>query len=276
VRFAPAKAVAAVALAFLSACSRQGNDEPFKWTEQLAPGAVVHIRDGAGDIQVRRAEGQTATVSGSRRWKRGRARDVNFVVQRSGNDYYICAMWRASGKCGSGRYKGRQTSTFLSMFSLFHRSSDASADFVAEIPANVVIDARTTIGTVEIDGMTAGVTAQTTSGGVRALNVSGPLSLSATSGDVRLVLDSLTSTDAIELSTRRGKILAELPQNVEGSFDLSVMSGSVRNDLGLAQAPRSRAGRHFQGQIGSSRRTVKMRAGTGSVTVVTRSVPSTH
>jgi hypothetical protein len=276
VRFAPATTVVAVAVLALSACSHQGSDEPFKWTEQLAPGAVVHIRDGAGDIMVRRAEGQTATVTGARHWKHGRARDVNFVVTHSGNHYYVCAMWRASGKCGSEKYKGRQTSTFLSMFSLFHRSSDASADFIAEIPANVVIDARTTVGTVEVDGMTAGVTAQTTSGGVHALNVSGPLSLSTTSGDVKLITDSLSANDAIELTTRRGKILAELPPNVEGAFDLSVISGSVRSDLGLVQAPRSRTGRHFQGQIGTSRRPVKMRAGTGSVTVTTRSTPATH
>jgi hypothetical protein len=100
--------------------------------------------------------------------------------------------------------------------------------------------------------------------------------LSTTSGDVKLVADSLAGNDAIELSTRRGKIVAELPQNVEGAFDLSVMSGSIRSDLGLTQAPRSRTGRHFQGQIGSSRRTVKMRAGTGTVTVTTRSTPATH
>jgi hypothetical protein len=276
VKFPPAAAIAAVALISLSACSRQGSDEPFKWTEQIAPGAVVHIRDGAGDIIVRRAEGQTATVSGSRRWKRGRAKDVKFVVTHSGSDYYICAMWRASGKCGTGKYKGRQTNTLLSMFSLFHRSTDASADFVAEIPTDVVIDARTTLGSVEVDGITAGVTAQSTSGAVHALNVSGPVSLSTISGDVHLVTDSLSATDAIELSTRRGEIVAQLPQNIEGAFDLSVISGSLRSDLGLAQAPRSHSGRHFQGQIGASKRSVKMRAGTGSVTVVTRTAPSTH
>lgn len=275
-RLAPATTIAAIALLALSACSRPGRDESFKWTADLAPGTVLHIRDGAGNITVRRADGQTATVDGSRQWRRSRAKDVRFVVTRSGNDYYICAMWRASGKCGNGKYNGRQTNTFLSMFSLFHRSNDASADFVAEVPANVIVDARTTIGTVDVEGMTAGVTAQTTNGGVQATNVSGPLSLATTNGDVRLVTDTLSSSDAIELSTRRGRIMAELPHNVEGAFDLSVISGSVRNDLGLAQAARSRPGRHFQGQVGVSTRSVKMRAGTGSVTVVTRSAPSTH
>ena len=73
-KFAPATTIALVAVATLSACSRAGSDDPFKWTEELTPGAVVHIRNGAGDIQVRRAEGQTATIDGSRHWKRSRAR----------------------------------------------------------------------------------------------------------------------------------------------------------------------------------------------------------
>jgi DUF4097 and DUF4098 domain-containing protein YvlB len=102
------------------------------------------------------------------------------------------------------------------------------------------------------------------------------VSLSTTNGDVHFVADTLSTADAIELTTRRGRVIAELPQNVEGSFDLSVMSGSIQNDLGLAQAQRSRTGRHLQGQIGSSTRSVKMRAATGSVTLVTRSTPSTH
>jgi len=275
VRFAPAT-IAAVALAGLSACSRAGSDEgSFRWTESLAPGAVVHIRDGAGNVTVRRAEGQAATISASRQWRRSRAKDIKFVVTHSGNDYYVCAMWRASGKCGNGKYNGRQTNTFLSMFSLFHRTSDATADFVAEIPANVGVDVRTMIGTVDVAGMTAGVRAQSTNGGVQAVDVSGPLSLSTTNGDVRLSTATLSPADAIDLSTRRGRIVAELPQDVEGAIDLSVMSGSVRTDLDLAQA-RSRNGRHFQGQLGSSTRSVKMRAGTGSVTLLTRSTLSTH
>ena len=275
-RFAPTKIIAVAALLALSACSHGGSDDPFRWTEELPAGSVVHILDGAGDIQVRRANGQIATVSGSRQWRRSRARDVKFVVNHTGNEYYVCAMWRASGKCGDGKYKGRQTNTFLSMFSLFHRSNDATADFVAEIPANVVVDALTSIGTVEVDGMAAGVTARSTSGAIQAVNVSGSISLSTTNGDVHLVTDSLSGTGAIDLSTRRGRITAELPQNVEGNFDLSVMSGIVRTDLGLAQAPRSRTGRHFQGQIGASTRPVKLRAGNGSVTLTTRSAPSTH
>ena len=262
--------VAAMGLA-MAACSRRGGEErAFQWTDQLPAGAVVHLRSGAGNVVVRRATGQTALVSGSKRWHRGRARDVRFVVKQVGNDYYVCAMWRASGKCGASGYRGRQTGTFLTMFSLFNRTTDAAADFVAEIPANVTVDVKTTTGSVQVDGMTAGVSARTTRGSVEALNVSGPLSLATSTGDVVLVTGPLAESDDIRLSTGRGAIRAELPADLQGTFDLSVDNGRILSDVAVPPFPRSRPGRHLQGQIGSSSRIVKMRAAHGGVTLRTR------
>jgi len=260
-----------------AACSRPGSEErAFQWANELPAGAVVHLRNGAGDIIVRRAAGQMAQVNASKQWRRSRRKDVRFVVTQAGNDYYVCAMWRASGKCGASGYRGRQTSGFLTMFSLFRKGSDASADFVAEIPANVVVDARTTIGSVQIDGMTSGVTARSSNGTVQASNVSGPVSLTTTNGNIELSTDALSASDEIHLSTTNGMIRAELPANIDGNFDLSVVNGAVQSDLDLPAMPRSRQGRHLQGQIGASTRVVKMRAVSGMVTVHTRATPLTH
>jgi hypothetical protein len=269
--------VAAVAIA-ATACSRPGSDKrAFQWTNELPAGAVVHVRNGAGDIAIRRAAGQTALVNGAKSWRRSHRNDIRFVVTQSGNDYYICAMWRASGKCGANGYRGRQTSSFLTMFSLFHRRNDASADFIAEIPTNVVVDARTTLGSVQIDGMTSGVTARTSNGTVQASNVSGPLSLTTTNGNVELTTaEVLSPTDEIRLTTTNGAIRAELPAGIDGNFDLSVVNGAVRSDLDLPSSSKSRRGRHLQGQIGSSTRVVKMRAVSGMVSLRTRGTPATH
>lgn len=269
--------VAALTALAATGCSRPGQDErAFQWTSDLPAGAVVHLRDGAGGITVKRSENQSVQVSGSRRWHRGHASDIKFVVNQVGNDYYVCAMWHGSGKCGSNGYRGRQTGGFLTMFSLFHRTSDASADFTAEIPANVVVDARTANGSVQIDGMSAGVTAHTTNGTVQASNVSGPLALSTTNGDVRLSTDALADADTVSLTTTNGTIRAELPSKLEGAFDLSVVNGMVRTDLPLESSGKGRPGRHFQGQIGTSTRVVKMRAVNGNVSVITRATPTTH
>jgi DUF4097 and DUF4098 domain-containing protein YvlB len=141
----------------------------------------------------------------------------------------------------------------------------------------VVVDAKTANGSVQVDGITAGVTARTSNGTVRASNVSGPLVLTTTNGDVRLSADSLSPADSIHLSTTNGSIHAELPANVQGAFDLSAGNGLVSSEFPLSPQSNSRAGRHLVGQIGTSTRVVKMRALNGTVSVVSHTAaPTTH
>jgi hypothetical protein len=259
-----------------TACSRGGSDErAFAWTEELPPGSVLHFRNGTGAIDVRQATSQNVVVSGSRRWRHGREKDVQFVVTHTGNEYFVCAMWRNSGTCGANGYRGKNTGGFLSMFSLLHRTTDASAALSADVPANVIVDARTSNGSVTVDGIEAGVTAHAANGNVTATNVSGPLSLQTTNGNVRLSAESLAAADPINVSTTNGNVQAQLPANIEGSFDLSVVNGSVHSDFPLTQMPKPGFGRHLQGQVGSSTRAVKLHSINGAVTVTTRPA-STH
>jgi hypothetical protein len=259
-------------LALAAACSRSGSDAAFSWTTPLDSGTTIHIRDGAGSITVRRTAANTAVVRGSRSWHRGRASDIKFAVTQKGNDYFICAMWRNSGKCGASGYRGRNTMSFLSMFSLFHRTTDAAADFDVELPSNVKLDTRTSTGSITIDGATAGVAARTVSGTIRADHVSGPLDLQSTNGDVRVSIDGVGSSDAIRLLTTNGSIHAELPGDLQGLYDLSVMNGVVSSDIPLSPGNHRGATRQLAGQIGTSTRVVKMRAGNGSVTVTKKSL----
>jgi len=258
----------------VTACSHAGSDEnAFQWTAEVPAGTTVHLRDGAGSITVRPASGQQLTVNGARRWHRGRAKDVRFAVSQIGNDYYVCAMWSGSGKCGPSGYRGRSTGGFLTMFSLFHRRSDATADIVAELPPNVSVDARTSSGVVDITGTSAGVIARNTNGDVRATNVSGPIAITTTNGNVRLSLDSLSDTDSIRVSATNGNIGAELPPALQGRFDLSAMNGAVHSNLPLPSAQSGRPTRHVQGQIGTLGRLVRLHTMNGAVSVTTRGAP---
>ena len=260
-----------------AACHSPGEDaDAFQWTDTLPAGAVIHLRDGAGDITVRPAAGQAAVVRGSRQWKRSRASDIKFEVTQDGNDYYVCAMWRASGKCGESGYRGRSTGGFLTMFSLFHRANDASAQFVAEIPTNVTVDAKTSSGSVTVDGMSAGVSARAVNGSVVASNVSGQLNLSTTNGNVRLVSGALSPLDSVRLSTTNGSIRAELPADAQGAFDLMVVNGLLRSEFPVPATNASSNGKHLRGQIGTSGRIVKMRTVNGMVSVYRRAAPTTH
>ena len=257
------------------ACHRGGSeDHAFEWSAPLPTGAVLHLRDGTGSITVRRVDASNTHVVGSRRWVRGRAKDVEFVVTQSGNDYYICAMWQYSGRCGASGYHGAGGGGLLEMINLFHHRSDASAGLIAEVPATVVIDARTTLGSVRVDGVTAGVTARAVNGIVEATNVSGPVVLTTTNGSVRLRADSLAPSDSVRLTTTNGSVHADVPAGLEGMFDLSVTNGSVHSDLPVPKLSGARANRHLQGQLGSLPRVFRMRSVNGMVSLVTHSAAS--
>lgn len=267
--------IAAATLA--SGCSRSGSeDHAWEWTNQLEPGSVVHIRNGVGNITVRQgAGGRLATVTGGRRWRRGRENDVQFVVNHTGNEYYVCAMWKHSGDCSASGYHGR-SGGFLDVLALFHRSGDVTASFVAQLPADVIVDVRTTSGTIDVEGASSGLTARATNGIVTATHVSGPIALTTTNGNVNLSVDATGATDSIHVSTTNGVIRAQLPPTIDGMFDLSVTNGSLHSDLPINAENGGRRNRQIEGHIGSSARIVRMHARNGNVSVTTKAAPASH
>lgn len=261
-------AVSAALLA-ATACSRSGSDpNAFHWTASIPAGSTVHFRNVVGNVVVNTTPGQSASVLGSKSWRRGGGRDLSFSVSQSGNDYYICAMWRGSGSCDADGYRARTTNGWLTMFSLFHRGSSSVAAIAAELPANVAVDASTVDGSVAVSGTTAGVIAKTANGGVTATNVSGSTVLSTINGAVKLTAVTLGPTDSVHLNAVNGVVTAELPAGLEGDYDLRTTNGVVKTNLPLTSSgSANRRPRHLSGRIGNSTRPVRAHATNGVVTV---------
>jgi len=256
----------AVAVATFAAagCSRTTvNDNAFSWSDTIPAGATLHLRDGTGSITVHAAGNHTALVRGAVRSRRGRLKDVTFAVNRDGTDYFICAMWRNSGRCDATGYRSSTSRPWWTIFSLFRHGSDAAANLTVDLPAGTRLDARTTNGIVTVDGATAGVTAHAVNGGVHVSDVSGPLMLATINGDVRLTNASLAPSDSVHLSTVNGAVRAELPKNLDGQFDISVTNGVVRTELAMPGLSTSR--RRITGQVGSSDRVVRVHTVNGAV-----------
>ena len=116
-----------------TACGRRTHDVPdaFRWEEEVAPGATIHLRTLSGGIEVTPAAGRSARVAGSTHWV-GRQDPVHFAWTREGSDIYVCALWTKRGDCteDSDGFAGSGHS-WLDMFSLFKRR-----------PTNVVASLR--------------------------------------------------------------------------------------------------------------------------------------
>jgi DUF4097 and DUF4098 domain-containing protein YvlB len=147
---------------------------------------------------------------------------------------------------------------------------------VAQVPAEVFVDARTTNGSVDIQGVSSGVIAKSTNGTVSASHVSGPMTLTTVNGNVHLSVDALAAGDSIHLNATNGTIRAELPPGIDGTFDLSAANGAVQTNLPFSGDKADRMGRHVRGQIGTSSRVVRAHALNGTVSVTTKAASTSN
>src|SRR3712207_6371041 len=196
-------ALAAGAALLIGGCRREVKQAPdaFGWTEELAPGTTVHLRTTHGDVNVHGTAERRAHVQGIKRWRRGRERDVRFVVSRSGDDVYVCAIWvRRGGQCGDDRY-GPRPPRILAIFSLFGRRTDMNASFQVMLPAGVSVDAGTVNGRVVVTEAAGDVTAHTVNGDIRATTMGGAVALTTVNGSIRARAASLSRGAGVRLET---------------------------------------------------------------------------
>ena len=257
--------VASVFLAALS-CGRSREDpDAFEWQDQLPAGATIHVRNTDGPIEVVAADDSVTTVHGGRRWSRGSGDVVKFAWMRTGNDVYVCAIW-GKGQCDERGYRSsKPRRSWLDMFSLFRRGSDAVASFTIELAHGVRVDASTVSGGVQIEGAAAGATAVSTNGPVVIESSAGATVAKSTNGNVHVSLDSIGGNEPIRLESVNGNVTAELPSDVEGEVRLSTVNGSVHTDFSV-RSERS-SNRSVRGRIGQSPREITLRTTNGSVSL---------
>jgi hypothetical protein len=264
-RLARAALLAGAAL-LVGGCGRDAREVPdaLSWSDELAPGTTVHLRTVSGDVSVHGTAERHASVHGIKRWRRGRERDVRFVMSRSGDDVYVCAIWvRRGGRCGDERY-GPRPPRILALFSLFGRRTDMSASFEVMLPVGVSLDASTVNGRVVVTEAAGDVTAQTVNGDIRATTMGGALALTTVNGSIRARVASLTEGAPVKLETVNGSVRAELPTPLDADVRLSTVNGHVATDYPISIT--GRAERHdLRGTIGGGGRTVELKTVNGSV-----------
>ena len=254
--------VAAVA----SACGRREHtvDDAFRWSEPLAPGTVVHLRNTNGTIRVRPSNDQVARVVGAKRWRFGRERDVEFVAEHRGNDVYVCALWRSSGRCDEEGYHFSSRRMFR--FFGIRWGTDARATLTLDLPAGVKIDARTTSGSVEIVGARAGGHAQTVNGSIMMKQSAGPFELSSVNGSIKAGIDAMAASDTLSFETVNGSVHASLPGSFAGGVSLSTVNGSVRTEFPITTSG-AFSRRKLEGKVGESAQLLRVETVNGAITI---------
>jgi len=237
--------------------------DAFRWSEPLPEGATIHLRNTNGTIRVRPTTDAAARVVGAKRWRFGRERDVQFVANRVGSDVYVCALWRSSGRCGEDyRYSSRRMFRFFG----FRFGTDARATLTVDLPAGVKVDARTTSGSLDIEGARAGGTASTVNGSIVLKYGAGSFALSSVNGGISAAIDSLAEHDTLSFETVNGSVRANLPHDYDGAVSLSTVNGGVRTDFPITTTG-TFSRRKLEGKIGESARLLHVQTVNGAITL---------
>lgn len=252
----------------LGACRREGREvgDAFAWTHDLAPGSTVHLRTTMGDVTVHGTKMSQVHIQGMKRWRRGRERDVRFVVSHDGDEVYVCAIWvRRGGRCGDERIRPSPP-RWLAVFSLLRRRSDMSASFQVMLPPGVNVDASTVNGRVVVTESAGDVKANTVNGEIRASTMGGgELDLTTVNGGIRVRAASLTRNARIKAETVNGSVQAELPSDLDANVHLTTVNGRITTDFPI-RLTGGISERELRGSVGDGGgQRVELRTVNGSV-----------
>jgi DUF4097 and DUF4098 domain-containing protein YvlB len=140
------------------------------------------------------------------------------------------------------------------------RSSNGSA-CVADIVGNIRV--ATSNAKVCCTGTRGKLVARSSNGKIEIDEHRGSVDASTSNGLIRASLEEV-GKQGVQLATSNGRIVLELPEEVDADVDIRVYNGFIRNDRSLRRAARETNGR-LSGQLGSGGAPIKLRTSNGSV-----------
>jgi len=237
----------------------------FAWNGAVPAGHWVHVRNLNGTISVIPSTGANVEVHASKRWSRGDGM-VHFIESAGDDGVTICAVYREGDSCSPNRYSSSQHHGLFS--GLFGKHSDASVDFIVNVPAGVNVDLGSINGSVRAAGTSGTVDAKVVNGDIDIASHQGALDLVTVNGSVTAALDTLPATGDISMKSVNGSITAVLPPKLDGTVDFSTVTGRISNGFQLTtDGPTST--RKLSGTVGGGgSRHIELSTVNGSVTLL--------
>lgn len=204
--------------------SSKGPD--FTWDGRMEKGRTLFVRNLNGAIRVTKADGDRASITATKRWRRGDPADVRIEqVKTSANgDILVCAFWVENASCDERGYHSRGDGGWR------RNRNDVSVEFVVKLPAGVRVVVSSVNGEVSVEDATAEVEATSVNGSVWAASNGGPVEASTVNGDVRARMGQRNNRD-LRFSTINGTVIVQVPENADAELSMSTVNGSVSSDF---------------------------------------------
>jgi cytoskeletal protein CcmA (bactofilin family) len=227
--------------------------EPFVFTDTIAVGKTLDLRDINGSISVvtgERLEVRATKIAGHR----GNPDDVKIITRRTAAGISVCVQYpNDSGDCSEhSRHSGND--------------NDTEVDFSVRVPHGVNVDATSVNGAVDVhtDALASG---RSVNGNVR-VEASDVTSASTVNGSVNVRVHDARSTTALRLATVNGSVTCTIPAAAGVHVHASVLNGSIAAGDLAVKRPQYGPGASVDGSLGDGRRDLRLEAVNGNLTVM--------
>lgn len=151
------------------------------------------------------------------------------------------------------------------------RGTSMTVKYTLTVPRRANVDAIELInGSIEIEGVEGGVTAESINGKIVTRNVAGAINLSTVNGRIEPQLDSMVGVEKIDLETVNGSVNLALDPGAGVTVDVETVNGSISNDFGLRVNKHKYVGADLRGDIGGGGILVSIETVNGSVDITQR------
>jgi len=138
--------------------------------------------------------------------------------------------------------------------------------------SNGSIDVTDVVGDIDVSASNAKVCCSCTQGHIVARSSNGKIQLHEHRGSIDastsngLIVASMEELgrEGVQLATSNGRIVLELPHEVDADVDIRVDNGVIRNDRELCKSTSDRAGR-LRGKLGGGGAPIRLRTSNGSI-----------
>lgn len=254
------------------------------WVGALAEGDTLAVHTVVGSIEISPANGAEARVTGARPdegWARLR-------VVRENSRTVVCALVEgyACGPGGLGRSGSaggdgdERTDLRVALPAGVHLVAGSGDGRVAVRGAQGIVAVQTGSGAVEVHGSGGRVQAQTGHGSIRVTDAGGPVSArtgnggvtvrtrygpvaaSTGNGAINVTIDELSTRGDLEFTTGNGRVVIEVPSDLDADLEVRLASGSLESDFPIIVQGVAEPG-SLRGTIGVGGRRLLIRSGKG-------------
>jgi hypothetical protein len=241
--------LAALTLVVAVPLQAQQRRADFSWSNTLAAGSTVSVRNISGDVKVTASTSGRVDVIGFKHGSGAGLDRIRADVQQTSRGIVVCVLYDDNDSCdNNGRSNNRRD-----------RWDDdccnASIDFEVAVPTNLVVDAGSVSGDVSVSGAHGDVTAGSVSGDVFLDHLhASSIKANSVSGDVEIQVDELTGTGDFTFHSVSGDVTLQVPRDFGADLAMTTVSGDIDSDFPITLGNGRMSRRSMNARIGAGGR----------------------